>query len=294
LINDHERDSRYQAIRSQLENTTKKVPSALKGLFFKTIPDVMNAECEFHGKYEFQKGKDEEGKVIDFNGMTPIYSICPECSLERQESIDDAAFEKYKRDTQNRITDKLERSGVSPRNMDKTFDSYIADTREKKKALSTAIEYASCVCRFEKPFNLIMVGTTGTGKTHLAHAITHLCILAGRTCATIQLKDLIAEYRASWRDQTAPSDREIIKKYGTMDALAIDEMGLSEMSENESVILFEVLSERYDNKLSTVLITNLEIGDFKKDILGDRVSDRIREDGVRAIAMAWESERGKA
>lgn len=291
-MKDHEKDSRYHAIRSQLENSTKKVPSALKGLFFKVEPEIMSAECEFHGKYEFQKGKDEDGVVIDFNGMTPIYSICPECSLDRQRTIDREALEKYKVDTLNSVTDKLERSGVSPRNISKTFETFDANTDKQKEALSTAMEYASRVCAFNNPFNLIMVGTTGTGKTHLAHAITHHCILAGRTCATIQLKSLIAEFRASWRDNSAPSDRAVIKKYGAMDALVIDEMGLNGITENEMVILFEILNERYDNKLTTAFVSNQTITELRDNVLGDRVSDRIREDGVKVLTMAWESARG--
>jgi DNA replication protein DnaC len=284
LINDHETDARYHAIRDTFERKTKKVLPFLDRATFAVLPDTMSATCESHGLYEFKHGEWLSGLRVD--------SMCPDCVRERQKAIDRLALEKYKLDTRNRVTDKLERSGVSSRNMDKTFSSFSAKTEKQKEALSTAMEYASRVCFFDEPFNLIMVGTTGTGKTHLAHAITHHCILAGRSCATIQLKNLIAEFRASWRDSSAPSDRTVIKKYGSMDALVIDEMGLAGITENEMVILFEILNERYDNKLTTVFVSNHTIKDLRDNILGDRVSDRIREDGVKVLTMAWGSARG--
>lgn len=283
-------DSRFHAIRLSVENSTKKIKPALRGMFFKELPEVMSAICDTHGEYEFQVGKDENGDVIDYNGTTPIHSMCMLCTQERQEEINRIAFEKYERETKTRITDKLSASGVSPRNMDKSFDSYIAKDEKQKKALSIAVEYARRVCAFDNPFNLIMVGTTGTGKTHLAHAITNHCILSGRTCATIQLKNLIAEYRASWSDKDAPSDRQVIKKYGSMNALVIDEIGLEEATAGEKVAMFEVLDERYNNQLSTVFISN-QNADKLKEILGDRIVDRIKEDGCEFIAMKWKSVR---
>lgn len=282
-MNNYELDQRYVAMRAHIEAQTPRVIPKLRQSVFETLPEVMSGTCEKHGDFEFQHGEWLTG--------IKVLSTCPQCAQERQEAIDKQALEQYERQTETRHRDKLAQAGVSERNIDKSFDTYQAESKAQKKALSTAMDYAREICDFGKPFNLILVGTTGTGKTHLGHSITHYCITAGRSCATIQMRQLIAEYRESWRDQTKPSDREVIRKYGNIDGLVIDEIGLTEMSQNESVILFEVLNERYENQKPTVFISNMNI-DIVRQMLGDRVCDRLREDGVRAIAMDWESARG--
>lgn len=278
-------DLRYDAIRARIENSTEQVRPALRRRQYETPPEQKSAVCDIHGEYVF-------GVCEWPMGGWAVHSVCTKCVQERQDKIDKEAFERYERETKSRVYDKLTSAGVSARNVEKQFDSYIADTEDKKKALSAATDYANSVCGYGKGFNLILVGTTGTGKTHLANAITNHCILSGKTCATVQLKNLISEYRASWTDRASLSSTEVIEKYGSMKGLVIDEIGLDDVTQNESVIIFELINKRYDNMLTTAFVSNLNANGLK-EVLGDRVSDRIKEDNPRFVIMNWESARGK-
>ncbi len=282
-MKNYELDQRYASIRAHIESTTPRIKPKLRQSVFSALPENLTGHCEKHGDFDFYHGEWLSG--------IKVLSTCHQCVSEREESINALALERYQQETQTRLKDRLTASGVSGRNINKSFDTYQAETPAQKKAHSMAVEYARCICEFDDPFNLIMVGTTGTGKTHLGHAITHYCITGGRTCATIQMRQLIAEYRESWRDQSKPSDREVIRKYGNLDGLVIDEIGVAEMSQNESVILFEILNERYENQKPTAFISNQDIKTVK-EMLGDRVCDRLREDGVKPVVMDWESARG--
>ena len=55
----------------------------------------------------------------------------------------------------------------------------------------------------------------------------------------------------------------------------------------------DVLNERYEKRKPCLLLSNLAIDDVKA-YLGERIFDRLREDGGEAVAFDWASHRGKA
>jgi DNA replication protein DnaC len=77
-----------------------------------------------------------------------------------------------------------------------------------------------------------------------------------------------------------------------MDLLILDEIGVQFGSETERNLLFDVLNERYEDCKPTLLLSNLPKQDVAK-YLGERVMDRLREDGGRVVVFDWESHRGR-
>ena len=69
-------------------------------------------------------------------------------------------------------------------------------------------------------------------------------------------------------------------------------MGVQYGSDAEKIALFDVLNERYDSRMPTIFISNLDKNGVAES-LGERVFDRLREDNGRVIAFKWESERHK-
>jgi DNA replication protein DnaC len=73
--------------------------------------------------------------------------------------------------------------------------------------------------------------------------------------------------------------------------LTIDELGKFNNNEKNTAYIEEVISKRYNNSLETILITNLNIKDFKA-LYGDRLMDRLRGNNVHIIKKVGESLRG--
>jgi len=73
--------------------------------------------------------------------------------------------------------------------------------------------------------------------------------------------------------------------------LILDEIGKRVLAEWQRVQLEELLSHRYNEMLPTVYITNLEQNGFR-DFLGSRLTDRLRENGLKRFAFDGESLRG--
>jgi putative replication protein dnaC len=72
--------------------------------------------------------------------------------------------------------------------------------------------------------------------------------------------------------------------------LIIDEVGVQSGTEAESRALFDVFNERYQNLKPTILISNLNAEDFVAAV-GNRIADRIKEDGGEFLFFNWESAR---
>ena len=109
-------------------------------------------------------------------------------------------------------------------------------------------------CEFiQKAENVLLVGGSGTGKTHLAAAIAlEACKrkFSVRFFTVSQLVEALIEART---DKALSRMRASLKK---LDLLVLDELGFVPLPASGAELLFEVVSDRYE-KGSIVLTTNL-------------------------------------
>jgi len=244
-------------------------------------------QCAEHGEFEIKCDESLPIKII--------MSTCPKCSEDYSEwKLKQEEVEKKKRDEETReiiLKSRLLKSGVSERHFNKSFDNYIADTKEKKYSLDSMRYFVEKVLDGECK-NMILCGSVGTGKTHLCQATlryivenTNDCYIRIRT-----IKEIIRHVRSTWSKESEIDEQGAINQLSNMQLLIIDEMGVQSGSDNELDIIFEIINNRYENKLPTVIVSNLE----KKELinlLGQRIIDRLKEDGCRVLGMAWDSYR---
>ena len=151
-------------------------------------------------------------------------------------------------------------SNVGKRYKDKTLSDFIADTDEKKEILEKVKQYIKDVNE-GKDRTLWLCGATGTGKTLLGSCICRET--SGVYCKTYDIKDDLVENHFQ--------RKQIFKKWTNYRSLVIDEVG---RVEQEKDFMFQLLNERYENEVSTVLITNLSKGELKER-LGLPLYDRF-------------------
>jgi DNA replication protein DnaC len=140
--------------------------------------------------------------------------------------------------------------------------------------------------------NVIFLGKSGTGKTHLATALgIHACSQGVRTrfITGCGLANELIEAR-----DTKTLGR-VIKRYSRYGLLIIDELGYVPFSKEGAELLFQVLAERHEQK-SVIITTNLGFGDWTQ-IFGDptltaALLDRITHK-AHIINCSWESYRLK-
>jgi len=166
---------------------------------------------------------------------------CEECvdKYERkQKAIENKQKEKRKKEWLSAI-------GVKADYETATLGTYEPKTDSQKEALNA--------CKLLKDGGikkLILLGSNGVGKTHLASALVKL--MNGKI---ITAYEMYALYRSCFSGQN--SEIELLHKFSSYPLLVIDEFGRTKGSEAEDNFLSAILDARHSDGLPTMILSNL-------------------------------------
>lgn len=188
------------------------------------------------------------------------------------------AKEKAEAEERARLKAKVERllgkSGIKKRFLNRTFDTFEVD-QTNRKAYEIAKRYADNFQSFkENGEGLYFVGSFGTGKTHLAVAISLHLINQGIPVICKTLIDLLAEIRKTFDDDSSMSEYEVLNLYKTIDLLVVDDLGKEPPSEWALATFYAILNERYEACLPTIITTNYNDKELidRLSLKGDRIT----------------------
>lgn len=142
--------------------------------------------------------------------------------------------------------------------------------------------------------SVILLGDSGTGKTHLAISLAVLACQQGRRVRFTTLAALANELQA------AESKRELVKviaRYARTELVVLDELGYLALPEGTAELVFQVISER-NERASLIITTNLPFGEWTKVFpdarLAKAVVDRIthRAHIIDTGAESWRFRHG--
>jgi DNA replication protein DnaC len=108
--------------------------------------------------------------------------------------------------------------------------------------------------------SIVLVGDSGTGKTHLAIALAVCACQQGRRVRFTTLAGLANEL------QEADSRRElarVVGRYSRTEVVVLDELGYLALPEGAAELVFQVISER-NERGSLIVTTNLPFGEWTK------------------------------
>jgi len=240
------------------------------------------ADCWIHGEFQSR------------NLFGSIWSRCPACENDLRASEQAEKDERERVEKLRRWESKLGHSGIPERFQNRTLDSFVADSEHKKRALDFSFEYALMFGQKaeNKGRSALFVGKPGTGKTHLAAGIGLALMEQGYSVLFYTVMRAIRRVKDTWIRESKESESEAIAALVMPDLLILDEVGIQFGSETEKLILFDILNERYEKRRACILLSNLSIDEVSA-FLGERVIDRLREDGGEVIPFTWESHRVK-
>jgi DNA replication protein DnaC len=116
--------------------------------------------------------------------------------------------------------------------------------------------------------NVVFVGNSGLGKSHLIQAIGRCCCLVGHRVRYVTSAALLEELTAAAGDRTLS---ERVRFYGRFDLLIIDEFGFDKLERLEypesPSLLYKIIDHR-NGRASTAMVTNIDFTDWT-DYLGD-------------------------
>src|SRR3990167_3857188 len=100
--------------------------------------------------------------------------------------------------------------------------------------------------------NVVFMAPNGLGKTMLAQNLAYQALLAGHDAKFVKASKLLDELSAC---DGAHARKRCLRKYCGVDLLLIDEVGYMRYGDHHADLLYEVISERYQNR-STIVTTN--------------------------------------
>jgi DNA replication protein DnaC len=178
---------------------------------------------------------------------------------------------------------------------DQTFDSFSLRPEEEmlaeqqkslRDALTAAREYA------EDPYGwLVLLGTYGSGKTHLAAAIANEQIRRGQvTPMFVVVPDLLDHLRGAFSPNSTVSLDRVFEQVKTASLLVLDDLGTENATPWAKEKLFQLLNYRYVARLPTIITTYNKIEDLDPH-LASRMSDVNRCTIVRVTAPTYRGSR---
>lgn len=127
----------------------------------------------------------------------------------------------------------------------------------------------------ENNSNIILIGNSGVGKTHLATSIGIAAAKKRVSTYFIKCHDLIDQLKKAYLENRLETR---IKHFSKYKLLIIDEIGYLPIGEEEAKMFFQLIDRRYEKK-STIITSNINLSDwsdiFVDNMLASAILDRL-------------------
>lgn len=219
-------------------------------------------------KHDFERRIDwNRSTAASVQSGTPelVYAECPGCATERR-MVESSAW--------------LVRCGVPEILRHASFETFICETPEDTQNLKHAREFAA-----QRMGILVIEGTVGNGKSMLAAAIMRAI---GSGLFRTQ-KRLLADHRQTYNHENH-AENIMRRAMFTKGVFVLDELKEPDGGRDEMPLIDEILSERHGNRRKVIITTNL-LYERVKELLGERLSDRLKDGGFKRLIFSGSSRR---
>ncbi|HVJ08274.1 MAG TPA: ATP-binding protein [Acidisarcina sp.] len=226
--------------------------------------------------------------------MTKTCSICGGIGM-RVVTRDDG--ERYAETCSCQVTSRgnrlLARAKIPKRYEHCSIDSYDSAFPGANRSLAAAHMMAR---KFVEDYptgtegkGLLITGSIGVGKTHLAVGILHsLITIKGVQGLFCDYRELLKEIQHSYNPQVAMTELEVLDPIFKAEVLLLDELGAQKPTDWVWDTVALILNTRYNDKRTTIITTNYPdqppgavattaaARAMREESLGDRIGERMR------------------
>ena len=178
------------------------------------------------------------------------------------------------------ITKNIQSSGMGNLIDQQSFDNFNIDVYKNQPEIKARMERNLKIAKaFAENFarhhdNLLLIGTTGTGKTHVSTAIAKEVISQGFDVLYDSTQNILNDFerdkfKSGYNQTESASD-----KYLECDLLIIDDLGAEFITQFSVSSLYNLINTRQNKGLSTIISTNLTASELAGKYEG-RIYSRI-------------------
>lgn len=139
--------------------------------------------------------------------------------------------------------------------------------------------------------SLLVVGPTGTGKTHYAYSVLRALAEVGGT--TKWAAYTAADLYARLRPRTGRDSEAEFETIADATVLFVDDLGAAKLTEWTEEVTYRLINHRYEECLPGLFTSNVPPAQLR-DVLGERIASRLTEMCERVVLKGDDRRKGMA
>lgn len=205
--------------------------------------------------YKFESGYEyKDGCICESNTQLR------EAKLRRKNAIES---QKVKRMFKySHVNDEIKKA---------TFDEYMPANEIQQKAKAICERYVENFDLNNKQ-SLILTGSCGIGKSHLAMSIAKEVMEQRYTALFLNVQDAISMFRSTYSNNSSEHESELLKIIKSVDLMVIDDYGIK-LNDYGMGKLFQILESRVDKH--NIITTNLRLEEMTNGLDSERIFSRM-------------------
>lgn len=231
-----------------------------------------------------QKTKEPHLKAVPTPSKRPgsiALELCPKCFGTGMEIIPEKGARICDCRRKRSESDRVAAVRLPKRYDGFHFSNFKPQNESQTAALMAAMEVAMKHPKLDR--GLLLMGSVGVGKTHLAVSILKGLTERGFSCLFYEFGSLLKEIQDSYNPRTLTSELSVLSPVLTTDVLVLDELGASKPTDWVRDTMAHIINTRYNDKKLTIFTTNYP--DTQRSAVEETLEDRI---GTRLRSRLFE------
>ncbi len=202
--------------------------------------------------------------------------VCPKCFGTGMENVEGKGVRRCSCRLKHSQSGLISAARIPRRYEQCHFNTYSPANPSQERAFKYASRLAMDFPAVDR--GLLLSGTVGVGKTHLAVSIIKGLTERGFSCLFCEFGSLLKEIQNSYNPVSKTSELKVLAPVFNSDVLVLDEIGASKPTDWVRDTMAHIINTRYNDRKLTIFTTNYldKVNDPREETLEDRIGIRLR------------------